>query len=480
MTTHLDALALAEAIRTGETTAAEQTEAAIARIAERNPELNAVVTTRYDEARAEIEAGLPQGPLSGVPFLVKDLGVHVAGVRNTRGSRLWADAIGERDSEIIRRYKQAGLVILGLTNTPELGKNASTEPALFGATHNPWKQGVSPGGSSGGSSAAVASGMVPIAHGNDGGGSVRIPAACTGLYGLKPSRGRASLWPDTHALSNPTSVAHALTTTVRDSAALLDVIAGGTTGEPFGASGPHGTFLDVAGRDPGKLRVGVLTELNGPVPTDPEAVAGVRRAAELLASLGHHVEDATATWDVIEVAICSATLMGANLVGSVTARLAQLDRELREDDLEPFTRSLLEMYRGQPMENLETALRTAVDLGFRTGTAFADYDVLLTPTMAAPAPDHGFLDTTSTETMFTHGTTYSAWTSVFNVTGSPAASVPFGMFSKGVPMGVQIVADMGREDLVLQVSSQLEAAAPWQPLAPGYTGATVTTPASGA
>lgn len=466
--THLDAVAMAEAIRQGETTAAEQVEAAIERIEAINPQVNAVVTTRYDQARAEVAAGLPEGPLTGVPFLVKDLGVSVAGVPNTRGSKLWAEDIGTVDSDIITRYKKAGLVLLGLTNTPELGKNASTEPALFGATHNPWKRDVSPGGSSGGSSAAVSSGMVPVAHGNDGGGSVRIPAACTGLYGLKPSRGRSSLWPGTQALSNPTSVAHALTTTVRDSAVLLDVISGGTWGEPFGARQPATSFLDEVGKAPGALRIGVMTELNGPVTTDPEAVAGVRRAADLLASLGHRVEEVAASWDVIEVALCSATIMGANLVGAVNARLAELGRELREDDLEPFTHTLLEMYRGKPMENLETALRGAVDLGFRTGAVFSDYDLLLTPTMAAPAPDHGFLDTTSAEAMFTHGTTYSAWTSVFNVTGSPAASVPFGMFSKGVPMGVQLVADMGREDLILQVSAQLETAAPWQRLAPGF------------
>lgn len=474
MSTHIDAVALAAAIRAGETTAAEQVEAAITRIEEHNPTLNAVVTTRYDEARAEVAAGLPDGPLTGVPFLVKDLGVHVKGVRNTRGSRLWADAIGQVDSEIIRRYKQAGLVILGLTNTPELGKNASTEPALFGPTHNPWKLGYSPGGSSGGSSAAVSAGLVTVAHGNDGGGSVRIPAANTGLYGLKPSRGRSSLWPDTHALSNPTSVAHALTTTVRDSAVLLDVISGGMPGEPFGARQPRTTFLDAVGREPGRLRIGVITtDAPGGVVTDPEAVHAVREAADLLSSLGHQVSETTAPWDTIDAVVASAGLMGANLVGSVNTRLAELGRELRDDDLETFTRAMYEMNLTATAADLERSLRRVTQIGFEVGQRFTEFDVLLTPTMAQPSPEHGFLDTSSTEVMFAQGTTYSAWTSVFNSTGMPAASVPWGLFSQGTPCGVQLVGDLGQEETLLSLSAQLEAANPWPHLAPGYSGTSI-------
>ncbi len=466
--THLDAIGMAAAIRAGETTASEQVEAAIERIEKRNPALNAVITPTFEQARAEVAAGLPDGPLQGVPFLVKDLGVHVKGVRNTKGSRLWADNIGAVDSEIIRRYREAGLVILGMTNTPELGKNASTEPALFGPTHNPWKLGYSSGGSSGGSATAVAAGMVPVAHGNDGGGSVRIPAANTGLYGLKPSRGRSSLWPDTHAISNPTSVAHAVTTTVRDSALLLDIISGGVAGEPFGAKGPRSTFLDAASREPGTLRIGVITDAPGGIVTDPEAIAGTREAAQLLASLGHQVSDATATWDTIDSVVASAALMGANLVGTVNARLAELGRELRDDDLEVFTRALYDMNQNATAANLEKSLRRAVEIGFEVGASFREYDVLLTPTMAMPSPAHGFLDTSSTETMFVQGTTYSAWTSVFNTTGMPAASVPFGSFSQGTPRGVQLVADMGNEELLISLSAQLEQAAPWRHYAPGY------------
>ncbi len=467
-TPHADAISLAEQVRSGETTAAAELESAIERIEKRNPELNAVVTTRYDEARAEVEAGLPEGPLTGVPFLVKDLGVSVAGVRNTRGSRLWAEKIGTVDSEIIRRYKAAGLVLLGLTNTPELGKNASTEPALFGPTHNPYKLGWSSGGSSGGSSTAVAAGMVRIAHGNDGGGSVRIPAACTGLYGLKPSRGRHSLAPDHHALSNPTSVAHALTTTVRDSALLLDVISGGVKGEPFGVRQPATSFLDAASREPGSLRIGVVTDAPGGIGTDPEAVAGVRRVADLLASLGHQVSDTAATWDTTDVAVNSAKLMGANLVGAVDKRLAELDRPLADDDLEPFTRMMLDHYREMKASELESALRRAVGIGFEVGTAFEEFDVLLTPTMAQPAPQHGFLDTNSWETMFEHGATYSAWTSVFNVTGMPAASLPLGAFSSGLPMGIQLVGDLGDEEKLISLSAQLEREVGWRQYAPGY------------
>jgi len=466
---HADAISLAEAIRSGETSAEAELEAAIERIEQRNPELNAVVTPRYEQARAEVAAGLPDGPLTGVPFLVKDLGVSVAGIRNSRGSRLWADAIGTVDSEIITRYKAAGLVLVGLTNTPELGKNASTEPALFGPTHNPYKRGYSPGGSSGGSSAAVAAGMVRIAHGNDGGGSVRIPASMTGLYGLKPSRGRSSLAPDSHALSNPTSVAHALTTTVRDSALLLDIISGGVKGEPFGAKQPATTFLDAASQEPGTLRIGVVTDAPGGVQTHPEAVAGVHQAADLLRSLGHQVTETTATWDVIDVAVSSAALMGANLLGSVNARLEELGRPLADDDLEPFTRRMYDHYsESLSAADLEKSLRRAVQIGFEVGTAFESFDVLLTPTMAQPAPPHGLLDTRSWETMYQHGTTYSAWTSVFNVTGMPAASVPFGEFSGGLPRGVQLVADMGEEETLIRLSAQIERTVGWRQYAPGY------------
>lgn len=227
-----DAVATAAAIADGETSVRAVIEAAIARIENRNGELNAVIHTRFAEALAEVDAGLPDGPLRGVPVLVKDLGTEVAGLPASGGSRLFAEDIATRDSELVKRYRRAGMVVLGTTNTPELGLNASTEPALYGPTRNPWSHAHSPGGSSGGSAAAVSAGLVPVAHASDGGGSIRIPSAACGLFGLKPSRGRVSPAPRPTTLSGLVSAHHAVTTTVRDSALLLDIAAGRLPGTP--------------------------------------------------------------------------------------------------------------------------------------------------------------------------------------------------------------------------------------------------------
>lgn len=457
----LDAIATAESIRRGEVSAREVAEAAIAHIEEANPRLNAVVSKRYDRALAEIEAGLPAGPLAGVPFLIKDLGAEVAGLPATSGSRLFVDHVATADSELVRRYKRAGLVILGMSNSPEFGLNASTEPTLHGAAHNPRDLSRSTGGSSGGSGAAVAAGLVPAAHATDGGGSIRIPAAMNGLVGLKPSRGRTTGSPDTGTLAGPVSVPNAVTTTVRDSAILLDVIAGPLPGEAFSAPAPAGSFLDAATRDPGKLRIGLAVSNRGGGDLDPECEAAVRATARLCESLGHIVEETTAAFDPTDVGGASGVLMGADLVVIIKDRLEQLGRELQSGDVEPFTAMLFEYYQTLTGEQVHRALRRAQAIGWELGESFATYDVLLTPTLARQTPPLGFLDTTRPETMWEHGSTYSAWTSVFNVTGMPAISLPLGTASDGMPIGVQFAADLGGEQLLISLAAQIEQASPW-------------------
>lgn len=461
-----DATSLAEAIRRGDLTAREAVEYSIARIEALDPTLNAVIGTRFDAALAEVDRGLPDGPLRGVPTLIKSLAADVAGLPTTGGSRLFADAIAPRDSELVRRYRQAGMVVLGTTNTPELGKSGSTEPLLHGPTRNPWDTTRSAGGSSGGSAAAVAAGLVPVAHGNDGGGSIRIPAAMCGLFGLKPSRGRTPGAPYDTALANPNSVHHVLSTTVRDSALLLDVTARTLAGAAYAATTEPRGFSGRMRLGPGRLRVGLATRVPDGPDTAPECVAAVRRAADLLVDLGHDVVETELRYRGSEVLACAGRVMGANLVATVDDRLATLGRTMRDDDLEPFTRSLYDRYASLPAADLIRALQAFERIGREMGTMYEDVDVLVTPTLARPTPALGVLDTTSPEAMRMQGPLISAYTAICNVTGAPAMSVPFGTDERGMPLGVQVIADLGGEGLLLALAAQLEQAAPWPTHAP--------------
>lgn len=464
-----DATGLAAAIRDGELSAREAVEESIARIEKHSPPLNAVVATRFEEALAEADAELPDGPLRGVPMLVKDLFADVAGLPSTKGSRLFADFVPEADSEVVARYKRAGLVVLGTTNVPELGLNGSTEGQLFGPCRNPRSLDHSTGGSSGGSAVAVATGMVPVAHATDGGGSIRIPASMNGLFGLKPSRGRIPAAPYATSLSGPLSAHHAVTTTVRDSALLLDVTAGPLPGDAYAAPTPEASFVELAAREPGRLRVGLATVAGDGRAADEVCAAVTRRAAALLEELGHDVEEVTLDYSAEETGAAVGALMGAGLLAGVEARLSELGRELRDDDLEPFTRSLYDWY-GESLSaaDVTRALQTAQRTGWRLGRQLTTYDVFLTPTLAAPVPVLGTLDTMRPESLWEHGSTYSAFTSIYNLTGQPAMSVPFGADADGLPIGVQLVADLGGEGLLLSLATQLEQAAPWQRHAAGY------------
>src|SRR5580704_10303009 len=295
--TRYDGLGLAELVQRRQVSAAEVLEAAVAAVETRNHEINAVVGRLYDQARAAIAAGLPAGPFTGVPYLLKDLGAHYQGAVTSYGGTLFKDNVVDHDSEITVRLKRAGLVIFGKTNTPELGLASSTEPRLFGPTRNPWHLGHSAGGSSGGSAAAVASGMAPMAHATDGGGSIRIPASACGLFGLKPTRARNPLGPDQGEGWGGASVGHAVTRTVRDSAALLDATCGPDLGDPYWAPPSARPFLDEVGGEPGRLRIAITTRPWNGQAVDPQCAAAAQAAAKLCESLGHHVEEASPVVD---------------------------------------------------------------------------------------------------------------------------------------------------------------------------------------
>ncbi len=457
-----DATGVVEAIAAGDVSAREATEFALARIDQRNPTVNAVVSLRSDEALAEVDAGLPAGPLHGLPYLIKDLGAQVRGLPTTEGSRLFADDIAHRDSVVVARLHSAGAVILGKTSSPEFGLNASTEPALHGPTRNPHGLGHSAGGSSGGSAAAVASGMVPAAHASDGGGSIRIPAAMTGLVGLKPSRGRV---PGTGSMFGaPLSVHHAVTRSVRDTALLLDATCGPQVGDPVAIAPPSRPYAEEPDREPGRLRVAVCTALPDGGQAHPDCAAAAESAAALLAKLGHTLVDGAPDHPLEELGPVMGVGMAASVTRRIDTRLEELGRPLRDDDLEPVTRLLYEKMRAAPVTRFVAAMEALETASHRIGAFFVDHDILVTPTVARPTPELGVLDTRNVDDLA--GLRWPlAFTSAFNATGQPAISLPLGADSAGMPLGVQLVAAYGREDLLLRVAGQIERARPW-PAAP--------------
>ena len=459
-----DAVGLAERIARREVSAAEALEAALARMAKVNPKINAVTMDLSERARAEAaRAGDKAGPLAGVPFLLKDLGAKLEGTVTTESSRLYAETIAANDSALSTAYRKAGLVIFGKTNTPELGLEPVTEPAMFGPTRNPWDLTRTAGGSSGGAAAAVAAGIVPAAHASDGGGSIRIPAACCGLFGLKPSRGRVSYAPKDEGWGGFSCV-HAVTRSVRDSAALLDAASTPQPGDPYWAAPPTRAFIERAASDPAqRLRIAFTTAAfasGGAV--DPEVAQAVREAAKLCQSLGHIVEEA-------EPPIERAALAAAGIVisASVAADFEQLaadrGRPVGEDEVEPNTWGSYQ--RGLAVSGAEyiRALRTSHALGRRVGGFFERYDILICATLGSPPIPVGHLHEPGlsqrdyVERLFA----FMPNTQAFNITGQPAASIPLATSAGGLPIGVQFVGRQGDDGLLLSLAGQLERAAPW-------------------
>jgi len=483
----LDALALAELVRRREASPAELLEAAIERADARDPRVRALVA-RYDvEARARARGALPPGPLSGVPFLLKD---HLAAWKGhplTSSSRLLEGYVPREDSEVVRRFHAAGLVIFGQTNTPELGIMATTEPELRGPTRNPWDPTRSAGGSSGGSAAAVAARIVPAAHASDGGGSIRIPASACGLFGLKPTRGRVSHAPDLGESWSGLDTNGVVTRSVRDSAALLDVIAGPVAGDPYAAPLPERSFLAEVGTPPGRLRVAFTRDSLFGRSTDPECAAAVESAAKLLADLGHEVVEARPEFPRDALVRAYLVVVAAGVASEVADLSRRVGRRPGPGNLEAETWALVAGGRILSAEDLALAELEIQRAARGIGAFFGEHDLLLTSTTAKPALPIGALRSTALERaslrvvarlrsrpliekMFAEigGRSFDATgnTMLFNQTGQPAMSVPLHRTASGLPVGVQLAARFGKEATLFRVAAQLEAARPWADLAP--------------
>jgi amidase/6-aminohexanoate-cyclic-dimer hydrolase len=458
-----DALGLADLIRRRRASAEEVLEAALTRTREVNGRINAIVVPMFEEAQARVRAGLPNGPFTGVPYLLKDLGVYYTGFRTTAGCRFNADYVADHDSELTRRYKEAGLVIFGKSASPEFGLTTSTESALFGATRNPWNVERVAGGSSGGAAAAVAAGIVPAAHATDGGGSIRIPASACGLFGMKPTRARVSLAPDAGEGWSGLSCAHAVSRSVRDSAALLDVAAGPVAGDPYWAPPPAGTFLSEVGKPPGKLRIALTAKAFNGAPVDAQCKVAVEDAAKLCESLGHQVSEAAPVLDYATLGQATRTIVGSNILANLRERAAVLGRDYTKDDVEPLTLSIAEDGKTFDAARYAASIRTVHKVGRQVGAFFADYDVLLSPTMAAPPKPLGVLSQSNPnpQEYLAHLLQTIGFTQLMNVAGVPAMSVPLAWSREGLPIGIQFAAPFGDEATLFRLAAQLEQARPW-------------------
>jgi amidase len=462
----LDATAQAELVRSGTATAGELVDGAIQRIEKLNGELNAVIHALFERAHVRAVNGIvPGGPFSGVPIVVKDLDGTVADAPYHAGNKLLKDQqyIAQRSSHFFQKLENAGFVIVGKSNTPEFGLMTTTESRAYGPARNPWNTEYSPGGSSGGSAAAVASGMVPVAHAGDGGGSIRIPASHCALFGLKPSRGRVSFGPDEGEAWAGLVTRHVLTHSVRDSAAVLDIVHGYETGDWYTAPPPARPYAQEVGANPGSLRVGIRTTAPlGLAEVDPECILAVERAGHLLEQLGHAIDDsAPAALDDPRMLGSFSTVMQASVAAEFIRIEADLGRPMTADDVEPSTWALAEAGRavnaGQYIDALAQAHRWNRDV-----TAWwteEGHDILMTPTCALPPPKIGEL--TDPEKGTERQLPYAIFTAPFNVSGQPAMSVPFLVTKRGLPVGVQFVAAPHREDLLIRLAAQLEQAAPW-------------------
>jgi Asp-tRNA(Asn)/Glu-tRNA(Gln) amidotransferase A subunit family amidase len=457
-----DGLALAGLIRAGEVSPAEVLDAAIARIEALNPALNAVVLKRYDAARERLGQPL-DGPFGGVPFLLKDLGGAQAGVVMSSGSRFFRESRMPLDAEIVRRFHRAGLITLGRTNVPEFGLSVTTEPALFGPCRNPYDPTRIAGGSSGGAAAAVAAGMVPLAHASDGGGSIRIPAACCGLFGLKVTRGRTTMAPYLGESMAGAAVEHVVSRSVRDSAAALDAIAGPAPGDPYFAPPPVRPFLDEVGCEPGRLRVAFTTRAFDGTEVDPLCRQAAEDAAHLLEALGHVVEEGAPTFDVEALNSAFRDLFAVATANGIDQRAASEGRTPEPAGFEAVTWAMVELGRSLSAPRYVGLLNRLNAIARRIAAWFDEVDVLLTPALAAPPLRLGEVDMGSHdfEGYTEHLWRFTPFTYPFNVTGQPAMSVPLFWNGQELPIGVQLVGRYAGEATLFRLAGQLERARPW-------------------
>ncbi|MBI06596.1 MAG: amidase [Rhodospirillaceae bacterium] len=457
-----DGLGLADLVRRKEVSPAELVSSAYAVIERLNPQLNAVICSLEDHAQKTLETGPSKGPFHGVPFLLKDLMVSLAGVPTNCGSRLSDGYTRSYDSDLVTRFKESGVVIIGKTNTPELGMNASTEPVLNGPTHNPWNLALTPGGSSGGSAAAVAAGIVPMAHANDGGGSTRIPATCCHLVGLKPTRGRNPAGPDLGEIWNGFVSEHIVSRSVRDTAAMLDCTAGPSPGDPYFAPPPERPFLNEIGRDPGRLRIAVTDITASGDQVHEDCKVAVADIAKHLCDLGHEVEEAAPAYDQNAFADAFIVIMTAHCTAFMEEVAAVTGRSPSRATLENVNLWVLEHGRRYSALDMVRAMNRLNITCRQVGKFFETYDIFLTPGLAMPPPPLGYMfaDNEGLE-VWDRMRDFTPFTHIFNATGQPAISVPAMLNSEGLPIGVQLVGRYADDGCLLALASQIEITRPW-------------------
>jgi amidase len=459
----LDATAQADLVRRREVTPVELVEAAIERIEQVHPALNAVVTPMYDTA-LEAARRVRGGPFPGVPYLVKDLLAQVAGVRTTNGSVFLRDSVGTADSELVTRLRRAGLAIVGRSNTCEFGLLPACEPVLHGPTRNPWDPTRSTSGSSGGSAAAVAAGLVPMAHANDLGGSIRFPASACGVFGLKPTRARTPLGPAFGDAVNGFLVEHAVTRTVRDSAALLDATSGPAPGDPYPAPVPRRPFVEEVAADPRRLRIAFTPRTPSGVPGHPDCGAALEDAVGLLTDLGHEVVEADLPGLTPEVGAAIGTAFASAVAWFGRLAVARAGRAPEHDELEPSTVAYLEMGQGLLAADYLLAVQTLQAFARTVAAFLTGFDAWLTPTMSTPPVLLGEMVSTQEDPQRAFriaAPTIEYPAVVANITGNPAMSVPLWWNGEGLPVGVHFLGRFGDEATLLRLASQLERARPW-------------------
>lgn len=479
-----DAVGLAELVKSGQVDPGTLLDIAIARAEAVNPAINAIVTPLYDWARRQLPVLGTEGDFAGVPFLLKDLLSALAGVPMSSGSRALRQFVPGHDSTLVTRYRQSGVVIFGKTNTPEFGLMGVTEPEAFGPTRNPWNTGHTPGGSSGGAAAAVAAGIVPMAGAGDGGGSIRIPASCCGLFGLKPTRGRVPCGPDAADFWDGAAIEHVITRSVRDSAVMLDNICGPANGDPYWVEAPADPFRTAVEQPEGRLRIAFskTSPLGGRV--DGDAVHAVEDAARKLAALGHEVVEAQPAVDGHEVATCYLTIYFGHVAANVREVETLYGKRAAREGVEPMTLLLARLGKALSAEAYVEARLKWNTFGRAMGRFHELYDAYLTPTLAAPPVPIGSLKPSVLEVggmklvdklrlggalikggwvarMAEESLEKMPFTQLANLTGQPAMSVPLYWSANGLPIGVQFMAAMNQEHRLLRLAKQLEQAYPW-------------------
>lgn len=460
-----DSVGLAQLVRKRQVSPSELLDAAIARTEALNPRFNFIAQRHYDYARKAIAAGLRRGPFTGVPWLLKDLNTYIAGELTEGGSRFYKGFRAPVTSELVKRVERAGFVVFGKSTSPELGLTGTTENKLTGDTRNPWEPTRIAGGSSGGAAAAVAAGVLPAAHATDGGGSIRIPASCCGLFGLKPSRGRVPMGPLRTEGWGGLSTHHAVSWSVRDSAAILDATHGVEPGSRYGAPAPAEGFLAQVSRSPGKLRIALMLDSPSGSPVDPECKAAAEAAARLCESLGHHVEIAQPKWDVGAVGMAAFQIMASAIAADLVDRGKATGIAPGPDVLEPI--SLAFMGFGQTVTGMDAARanNTLQTLAVSVGQFMERFDVILAPTLAAPPLPLGRINLTPDCDFQQWGqrvAVFSPFAQMANLTGQPSMSVPLGHSQAGLPIGVMFTGRYGEEGLLFRLAGQLERAAPWK------------------